>query len=86
MNKKILNKEIDKIHNAIDVLMRNDCWDFIDDILYDFTPRLWRTDIDILLSYATATFPGKSKLPSRKEFMRLCTSLHSDPKLWSGLE
>ena len=84
-----INHELDVIYYAIDLLMKNGQWEFLDGVIHDLIIKVWRMDIDILMGYATVTLPGKSKLPSRKVFMEQCIRLHSDPKepdLWKGLE
>lgn len=81
-----IHTELDKIHDAIDVLMKNGCWDFLNDYLLDLRMKAWRTDINLLVGYATVTLPSKSKLPNRKLFVDTCKKLYPDPELWEGLE
>lgn len=82
----VSDKDLDDIYEAIDALLRAGSFKFLDELLRDWEARAWRTPLDILLAYATATFPAKSKLPSRKMFMDRCLRLYSSKKLWKGLE
>ena len=86
MNSKITDKQIDEIYDAMDALMKAQCWKFLNDFFTDLCPRVWRTDIDILLSYATSTLPAKSKIPSRDKFIKTCKHLFPDVELWKGLD
>jgi len=86
MKNKTSEKKLDEIYGAIDVLMRDDRWGFLDDFLKNLIVRAWRTDIDELLAYATATFPGKSKIPSRAVFVSHCKRLFPDKDVWQGLD
>jgi len=86
MKTDIDDVELDELYDAITILMQNNCWTFLDRVIEDFIPRIWRTDIDILLGYATATLPGKSKLPSRVKFLDSCKQIHYYPELWTGLD
>lgn len=81
----ISDKDIDEIYDALDVLMTAKCWGFLNSLFIGLTPSAWRTDLDILLAYATASLPAKSKINSRKMFMEQCKKLHPDPELWKGL-
>lgn len=85
MNQTVSDKDLDDIYEAIDALLRAGSFKFLDELIRDWEARAWRTDVDILLAYATATLPAKSKLPSRKSFMVRCLQLHSDAELWKGL-
>lgn len=82
----VRDAEIDEIYDAIDVLMRSGNFNFLNSLFPYWTSTAWRTSVHILLTYATASLPAKSKLPSRKAFMEECMKLHTEPKLWSGLE
>ena len=82
---KTKNK-IDEIYDAVNALMNAGCWQFLDEILMDKAIQVWRTDVDVLLSYATATLPGKKKLKNRQRFMTTCKNYHPEPDLWEGLE
>jgi hypothetical protein len=86
MNNKTTDKEIDEIFTAIDALMRAGCWDFLNEFFEHFCQRIWRTNITILLTYATASLPGKSKIPSRERFIKTCKHLYDDVELWKGLD
>ena len=83
--KKTTDIKLDEIYDAFDALMKAKCWNFIDGYLHDLCMRCWRTDIDILLAYATATLPAKTKLPHRKMFIDTCKHLHPNLELWKGL-
>lgn len=85
MNRGVSDKELDEIYTAIDALLKAGSFKFLDELVRDWEARAWRTNVDILLAYATATFPAHSKLPSRKLFMKKCLQLHSDKELWRGL-
>ncbi len=85
VRKQDMNK-INKIHKEIKVLIKEECWWFIDEFLFNFKQQIWRTDINELVAYATATLPAKEKLPSRSEFMRLCMTFFPNKKLWKGLK
>lgn len=84
--KRTMDSQLDEIYCAVDSLMRNGCWEYLGTNLIDITHKAWRIDVDILICYATATFPAKSKLPARKQFMEKCRSLHPDEELWEGLD
>lgn len=79
-------KELNEIHIAVDLLMKNDCWGLLDDLLDNLMIRAWRTDIYQLLAYATATLPGKDKLPSRTSYVGHCKRLFPKKGIWEGLE
>lgn len=82
----VTDNDLDEVYAAIDALMKIGAWKFLDALLVNWELSAWRTPLDLLLGYATATLPAKSKLPSRKAFMDKCKQLHSDPELWKGLE
>ena len=77
---------LDEIYDTIDLLMKNGKWIILNQLFELWESRAWRTDLDILLGYATASLPGKSKIPHRAVFMDKCKRLYPDKKLWSGLE
>lgn len=83
---KVTDADLDELYEAIDVLMKIGAWKFLDSLLVNWELSAWRTPVDLLVGYATATMPAKSKLPSRKAFMARCMQLHTDPELWKGLE
>ena len=85
MNKPI-DKRLDVIYTTVDVLMEGGCWEFLNDTLKDSAQRAWRTDVIELIAWATATFPGKSKLPYRSEFIKHCKRLFPSKENWRGLE
>ena len=80
------DKEIDEIYDAVDILMSNGCFGFLNEHLSHLVPMAWRMDLDILLAYVTATLPAKSQLASRARFLNKCMELHPTKKLWKGLE
>lgn len=77
---------MDDIYDAVDLLMTAEAWTFLDLVFASLVPSVEEIELDLLLTYATASFPGKSNLPKRKEFMDKCIKIHSDPSLWVGLE
>jgi hypothetical protein len=83
---KRIDIQLDDIYDGVDCLMWGGCWVFLNEHLDNLTPKIWRMNLDIVLGYATATFPGKSKLPSRAAFMNECIRRYPDPELWKGLE
>ena len=80
------DKELDEVYAAMDALMLAGCWGFLDEYLHGMIMRSWRTDLDILLAIATATLPGKSKLPARVNFLDNDKRLHPNKELWKGLD
>lgn len=76
----------DEVYIAIDILMESNCWEFLNECFSNLDLKVWRTDIDTLLAYATASLPGKSKIPSRVGFINTCKRFHPDVTLWVGLE
>ncbi len=75
-----MNKEdkIKEIHISVDVLISSKCFWILNDIFYGLSLRAWRTDVDELLEYATASLSGKDKIPSRKHFIETCQKLYPD--------
>ena len=90
MKKKNIDKEIeiklDELYDAVDCLLKDGHWNFINEYLSDLTVRIWRTDVNILLGWATSTLPAKSKLPARKYFLEQCKGMYSKKGLWDGLD
>lgn len=82
---EVTDKKLDEIYDAIDALMRVGAWNFLDELFISWEMKIWRTPVDILVAYATVSFPAKSKLPHRKFFMDSCFRFHPEPKLWKGL-
>lgn len=80
------DEQLDEIYDAVHALGKLKCFNVLHDILVNLEMKAWRTDLDILLGYATATLPFKSKLPYRVHFINKCKLLHSDPALWKGLD
>jgi hypothetical protein len=78
--------ELDEIYRAIDALFRAGCFDFVDWLLEDKTGQVWRTEVVVLVGYATITAAAKSKLPHREMFLAQCKRYYPDPKLWQGLD
>ena len=85
MNKNI-DKRLDVIYTTVDVLMNGGCWQFLDEHLTEVATKAWRLDVIELIAYATATLPGKSKLPNRKNFISHCKRLFPEGGNWKGLE
>jgi hypothetical protein len=83
---EITQSELDNIYDTINFLMINGKWKVLDQLFSYWEQSIWRTDVDILLGYATASFPGKSKIPSRQKFINTCKKFHSNVELWKGLE
>ena len=86
MKSKSINKQLDDLYDAIDVLMKHGHWQFLDDVLLDVAGKSWRMDLDIILGWVTATFPAKSKLKNRENLILQGKRFHPDPELWKGLE
>jgi len=82
----VSDKQLDEIYDSIDALLRLGAWNFLDELLLYWGSAAWRIEVDMLLAYATCTFPAKSNLPSRKFFMEACFRFHPDKELWKGLE
>lgn len=80
------DKELDEIFDAVDMLMTRGHWNFLDEILQNLTPKIWRSDVDKLVGYATITLAGKSNLPSRPRFIEECKRYHHEKGLWTGLD
>jgi len=80
------NKEIDDLYDTLDVLMYKGKWDLLNSIFILWTDHAWRTDVDRLLTYATASLPAKTHILSRPAFIARCKQLYPDPELWKGLE
>lgn len=86
MKDDISDKEIDDLYDSIELLMVNNKWLLLNDLMLIWSQRAWRMNINILLSIATATLSCKSKLSSRKNFIETCKLHHPDDKLWKGLD
>ena len=84
MVKNMTDKKIDIIYDAMDALMKADCWEYINDRFFELKLQAWRHDLDILLAYIVATQPVKTKLPNRKIFIDKCKELHPNED-WSRL-
>jgi hypothetical protein len=83
---KAIQNELDGVYDMIDVLMTNGRWELLNKLFICWASMAWRTDLDILLGWATASLSGKSKIPAREMFIKTCKRLHPDVKLWKGLE
>lgn len=81
----VTDKDLDEIYDAVDLLMCAGAWTNLDHLFAALILDSPGLDLDILLTYATVSFPGKSHIPHRKEFMDKCMKLHPDPSLWAGL-
>jgi len=82
---KVVDKELDEIYTAIDSLMRAGCWNFLHEHFKALEQQTWRLDVDVLLTYATVSLPGKKKIPSRERFIKSCKMRHPDVD-WKGLD
>lgn len=83
-----IDSQLDEIYDTADYMMRRGYWHTLNELFECMTNKVWRTDLNILLGWATATLPGKSKIPNRARFMDECLKHHSDanePDLWKGL-
>jgi hypothetical protein len=80
------NKDIYVIYDGVEALMKAEEWEFLNKHIDILVMSVWRTEIDELLSYLTATLPCKSKLPARERYFRMCKQLFPDEKIWDGLE
>ena len=80
------DKELDEIYDLVDTLMKEEDWWLLNNLCMVWASPDSTASLDIRLGLATATFPGKSKLPNRKVFMSKCKELYPDPELWKGLE
>ena len=83
---KVSDEEISEIYSAIDALMKNENWNFLNDYYDNLALRAWRLPLDILIAYADVSFESKNKIDSRKRFMDTCIHLHPNKELWKGLE
>ena len=83
---KITQAELDDVYDTINILMKNSKWGLLTSLFECWEMMAWRTDLDILLGYATASLPGKSNIRSRAKFIETCKRLHPDPELWKGLD
>lgn len=86
MPSKTTDKELNDLYDTIDLLMKNGKWELLNLLFQIWEQRAWRTDLDMLLGCATASFPGKSKIKSRTAFIEKCKSLYPDSELWKGLD
>ena len=86
LNNKVSEEEWNEVYYAMGALMKVSAWNFINDILLDATLKVWRTELDILMIYASATLPAKDKLKARPRFIDRCKKFHPNPRLWKGLD
>ena len=77
---------IDDVYDTADYLMKKGSWNTLDIIIGFMADNSQQTNIDILLAWATATLPAKSKIPSRAIFIQKCKQSYPDAELWKGLE
>ncbi len=83
---KFAQKDLDDVYDTIDLLMKNNKWIVLNQLFICWELMAWRHDADFLLGCATASLPGKSKIPSRERFIKTCKSRHANVDLWKGLE
>lgn len=79
-------KKLDQVFVAIDALMRVEAWDFLNELFLTWSQQAWRTDIRKLVAIATVSLPAKDRIPNRAMFMETCMRLHTNTKLWKGLQ
>ena len=63
---KVTDKDLDEVYKAVDALMRAGTWMFLDALIAYWESVAWRTPVDLLVAYATATLPAKSKFTALK--------------------
>jgi len=80
------DKELDDLYRLVDDLMLEGDWWLLNNLFVSWCAPDSTATLDARLGIATATLPGKSKLPNRREFMDMCKRLHPDPELWKGLD
>ena len=78
--------KIDIIYDAMEALIKSECWEYLNDRLMELKHQAWRHELDILMAYATVTLPAKSKISNRRHFIDKCKELHPSEELWTGLE
>jgi len=86
MMQDVSDAVLDSIYDFIDGEMTKGNWETLNGFYAYLQHHVKEHPLDVLLAYATASFPGKSKIPSRGDFMKKCMELHPDPELWKGLE
>jgi len=79
-------KNIDCIYDAVDSCMKGGRWNLLNNLFLIITKNAELKELDILLSYATSSLPGKNNIPARADFIKRCKELHPNPELWKGLE
>jgi len=80
------SKEIDVIYEGVEALLKAKAWEFLDKHMELMIMSIWRTEIDELIVYLTATRCVKSKLPSRAKYFAACTALFPDQEMWKDVE
>jgi hypothetical protein len=83
---KITDKQLDDVYDTLDYLMTKGQWTILEDLFIYWGQTAWRTELDLLLAYATASLPAKTKIVNRPAFIKQCMKFHPDPELWKGLE
>lgn len=82
------DKELDTIYEEMDILVHNECYYTLDLLFEQLAISAWRRDINVLLAYATISYPIKHKLKNRERF--IATAKHHFPgknnDIWIGLE
>lgn len=83
----ISDQELYKIYVFLDILMYSECWRILNIIFRELTILIDKSwNIHILLSYATASLAGGSKIPNRKAFLDKCKEIYPKESLWVGLD
>lgn len=80
--------EINEVYDAASLLIENERWSLIDDLLNYYANAAWRINADLLLVWAQITFPiGCScNLKNRRRFIEQCMKFHNDKSsLWKSL-
>ncbi len=85
-NRKVSDKELDTIYDCVDDLMKGGCWIYLNTYFEALSVTVEKTPLDVLLAWATASLPAKTKISTRDGFIRKCKEVHPDPELWKGLE
>ena len=84
-NNTLTDKDIDNIYDYIDSMMTLGEWHDLGEIFRNLIPKINEMSIDAMLTYATASFPGKTRIKYRRTFINLCKKRFPDKALWGGL-
>lgn len=86
MKKHTSDLTLDSIYDFVDDAMKEGQWEELDRFYFYLVHHTGEKPLDVLLAYATASRAGKSKIPSRVDFINMCKKFYPDPKLWKGLD